>query len=56
MTVDPRLLYLALLTRLAVKDDSIETSSRMIALWDSMTDEQQADIIAALREAGEEND
>lgn len=53
MTVDPRLLYLALLTKLAVKDDSIKINRRLKETRALLTLEQMCEIANAIAAAGE---
>lgn len=54
--MNPQLLYLALLARLAVDGESVEITRRLKETWALLTPEQMREVAKALTLAGETND
>jgi len=52
--MNPQLLYLALLARLAVDGESVEITRRLKETWATMTPEQMREVADALVAAGDE--
>lgn len=50
--MNPQLLYLALLARLAVEDESVEINRRLKETWALLTPEQMREVADALSAAG----
>lgn len=53
--MNPQLLYLALLARLAVDGESVEISRRLTETWALLTPEQMREVADAIVAAGDES-